>query len=113
VLAEVEALCHRVAILRAGRLVEVGTLDAMRLRSSLAVEATFAGAVPDVRNVPGVTGIRVEAGTLHCRVDGSMAPLLAALARAEPLRVVSREPSLEELFLTHYGAGSPQPQAAP
>lgn len=111
VLAEVEALCQRVAILRAGHLVEVGTLDAMRLRAALAVEATFAGAVPDVRGVPGVTGVSVEAGTLRCRVDGSIAPLLAALAEAEPLRVVSREPSLEELFLTHYG--SPDGRAVP
>ena len=35
VLAEVEALCGRVGILRSGRLVEVGSLDSMRLRSAL------------------------------------------------------------------------------
>jgi polyether ionophore transport system ATP-binding protein len=106
VLAEVEALCQRVGILRAGRLVEVGTLDSMRLRSALAVEASFAGPVPDVRAVPGVTDVAVEDGTLRCRVDGPVAPLLAVLASAGAIRVVSREPSLEELFLTHYGAGA-------
>ena len=47
-----------------------------------------------------------EAGTLRCRVDGPVAPLLAGLAAAGALRVISREPSLEELFLTHYGSGS-------
>lgn len=107
VLAEVDALCQRVGILRAGRLVEVGTLDSMRLRSALAVEATFPGDAPDVRALPGVTDVAVEAGTLRCRVDGPVAPLLAGLAAAGALRVVSREPSLEELFLTHYGSGSP------
>jgi ABC-2 type transport system ATP-binding protein len=107
VLAEVEALCGRVGILRAGRLVEVGTLDSMRLRSALTVEAAFTGPVPDVRGVAGVSEVLVEGGTLRCRVDGPIAALLGVLAAAEPERVVSREPSLEELFLTHYGQPAP------
>jgi len=105
VLAEVEALCDRVAILRSGRLVEVGSLAAMRLGSALAVEATFGDArVPDVRAVAGVLGatVTVEGSTLRCRVDGPIAPLLGLLAAAGAERVVSREPSLEELFLTYY-----------
>ena len=104
VLAEVEALCGRVAILRAGRLVEVGSLDSMRLRSALSVEANFGdAAVPDLHGVPGVSHVRIEAGTLRCRVEGPMSPLLAALADAGATRLVSREPTLEELFLTYYG----------
>ena len=105
VLAEVEALCGRVGILRSGRLVEVGSLDSMRLRSALSVEASFdAGQVPDIREVPGVRDVAVEAGTLRCQVDGPVAPLLQVLADAGASRLVSREPSLEELFLTHYGS---------
>jgi ABC-2 type transport system ATP-binding protein len=105
VLAEVEALCGRVGILRSGRLVEVGSLDSMRLRSALTIEASFDGRpVPDVRQVPGVWDVAVEAGTLRCQVDGPVAPLLEVLARAGASRLVSREPSLEELFLTHYGS---------
>ena len=104
VLAEVEALCGRVGILRSGRLVETGTLDTMRLHSSLTVEASFDGApVPDVEAVPGVQDVRVEGGSLRCRVDGPVAPLLEVLSRAGATRLISREPSLEELFLTHYG----------
>src|SRR6266542_346677 len=48
ILSEVEALCDRVAILRAGRLVEVGTLAEMRHLSALSVEATFTQAPPDL-----------------------------------------------------------------
>lgn len=48
ILGEVEALCDRVAILRAGHLVEVGTLPEMRHLSALSIEATFAGAPPDL-----------------------------------------------------------------
>ncbi len=103
VLAEVEALCDRVAILRAGRLVEVGTLGSLRLGSTLSIEATFReGRVPEVRGVPGVLEARVDGPTIRCRVDGPVAPLLAVLAAADAERVVSREPSLEELFLTYY-----------
>jgi ABC-2 type transport system ATP-binding protein len=107
VLAEVEALCGRVAILRSGRLVEVGSLDSMRLRSALSVEADFgARPAPDLGEVPGVSHVTTEAGTLRCRVDGPVAPLLAVLAEAGATRLVSREPTLEELFLTYYGDGA-------
>lgn len=109
-LAEVEALCGRVGILRAGRLVEVGSLDEMRLHSSLAVEAWFGGrAVPDVARVPGVWDVEVRDAVLRCQVDGPVAPLLEVLARAGSTRLVSREPSLEELFLRHYGSRSDRP----
>jgi ABC-2 type transport system ATP-binding protein len=112
VLAEVEALCGRVAILREGHLVESGSLDSMRLRSALTVEAAFDGPVPDVRGLPGVADVMEEAGTLRCTVDGPVAPLLAALAEARATRVISREPSLEELFLTHYGHRQEHPGSA-
>jgi ABC-2 type transport system ATP-binding protein len=103
VLSEVEALCGRVAILRAGRLVASGTLAEMRWEGALAVEATFAGGpVPDVSAVPGVVDAVVDDAMLRCRVSGPVAPLLAALAAAGAVRVVSREPTLEELFLAHY-----------
>jgi ABC-2 type transport system ATP-binding protein len=105
VLAEVEALCGRVAILRAGRLVEVGSLDHMRLRAALAVEASFDGPLPDLAGVPGVTAVERAGQTVRCQVTGSIGPLLGRLAEAGATRVVSREPSLEELFLTHYGSG--------
>lgn len=103
-LAEVEALCGRVGILSAGRLVEVGSLDEMRLRSSLTIEASFDGAVPDVSAVPGVWDVQVRDAVLNCQVDGPVAPLLEVLAGARVTRLVSREPSLEELFLRHYGS---------
>ena len=104
ILSEVEAVCDRVAILRAGRLAEVGTLADMRHLSALHVEADMTGAVPDLSGVAGVTAVVVEGSTLRCQVSGPMQPLLAVLAAAGVRRMVSTEPSLEELFLAHYGA---------
>jgi hypothetical protein len=46
---------------------------------------------------------------LSCQVRGPIGDLLAVLAVARPDSLLSREPSLEELFLTIYG----DPQDAP
>jgi ABC-2 type transport system ATP-binding protein len=103
VLSEVEALCDRVAILRQGRLVEIGTLAELRHLSALTVEATFSGQPPDVTGFPGVGAVTIAGRQLSCQVRGPIADLLAALAAARPDSLLSREPSLEELFLTIYG----------
>ena len=108
VLSEVEALCDRVAILRAGALAEIGTLAQMRHLSALTIEATFAGQPPDVDQVPGVSGVMVAGHQLSCQVRGPVDELLCVLAGAHPKMLLSREPSLEELFLTIYGDHQPQ-----
>jgi len=112
ILSEVEALCDRVGILRQGVLVEMGTLAEMRHLSALSVEATFDGAPPDLSTVPGVSSIEVAGRVVRCQVHGPIEPLLKALAAAGVQEMLSREPSLEELFLAHYGA-SPERAAVP
>jgi ABC-2 type transport system ATP-binding protein len=103
ILSEVEALCDRVGILRAGKLVEMGTLAEMRHLSSLTIEATFDGPAPDLSQVPGVSSVHVEGRVVRCQVLGTVEPLLKVLAAAGVHGLLSREPSLEELFLSHYG----------
>ena len=105
ILSEVEALCDRVGILRAGELVDVGTLAEMRHLSALSVEAVFDATPPDLSRVPGVQAVRVDGNRVRCQVQGSVEPLLQVLAAAGVHELLSREPSLEELFLAHYGTG--------
>jgi len=107
ILSEVEALCDRVAILRDGRLVELGSLDEMRHLSSLVVEVTFAGAAPDLSTVPGVRSARTDGRTTRLEVAGPVDPVLKALEAHEVTQLLSREPSLEELFLSLYGESAP------
>jgi ABC-2 type transport system ATP-binding protein len=107
ILSEVEALCDRVGILRNGVLVEMGTLAEMRHLSSLTVEATFDGSVPDLTRVPGVSSVQINGRVVRCQVQGTVEPLLKVLANSGVHELLSREPSLEELFLAHYGAGTP------
>jgi ABC-2 type transport system ATP-binding protein len=106
ILSEVEALCDRVGILRAGELVDIGTLAQMRHLSALSVEATFDTTPPDLSRVPGVTAVEIDGRRVRCHVQGPVEPLLKVLAASGVHELLSREPSLEELFLAHYGAGS-------
>ncbi|HUC87017.1 MAG TPA: ABC transporter ATP-binding protein [Candidatus Saccharimonadales bacterium] len=103
ILEEAAALCDRLAILRAGKLVELGTLSQLRHLSATTVEATFSGKAPNVTKVAGVTSVHLIGHTLHCQVQGSIKPLLAELAKSDVVKLLSREPSLEELFLSLYG----------
>jgi len=103
ILAEVEALCDRLAILRNGKLVELGTLEQMRHLSAVTVEATFDQQPPDVSGIDGVSAVHATGRQLTCQVRGEIAPLLAVLSAARPRTLLIREPSLEELFLTLYG----------
>ncbi len=115
ILSEVEALCDQVGILRNGRLVELGTLASMRHLSALTVEASFDGPVPDLAGVPGVISLHPDGRVVRLQIRGSIGPLLKVLATSEVSELLSREPSLEELFLALYGEGDrsegPEPGA--
>jgi ABC-2 type transport system ATP-binding protein len=106
ILSEVEALCDRIGILREGRLVEIGTLASMRHLSTLTVEVLFDVAPPDLRLVPGVRRAVVDGKRVHLEFQGPIEPLLTALAGTGVRELLSREPSLEELFLAHYGSNT-------
>jgi len=112
ILEEVEALCDRVAILRTGKLVELGTLADMRHLSAVSVEATFDHAPPKVDHIKGVSGVKLVGRQLSCQVRGPIEPLLRELIAAHPKTLLSREPSLEELFLSLYGDTDIQNQEA-
>ncbi|WP_229075122.1 ABC transporter ATP-binding protein [Actinoplanes sp. DH11] len=103
-LAEVEAVCDRVAILRAGKLVEVASVAALRRLHRTEVSATFTGTPPDLGGVPGIDDLHRD-GPVGVRftLDGSPAAALHALADAEVATIAVREPSLEEIFLAYYG----------
>jgi ABC-2 type transport system ATP-binding protein len=103
ILDEVEALCDRVAILSTGKLVEVGTLKEMRHLSALTVEATFDGLPPKVDHLKGVTNVHIVGHQLNCQIHGSINELFSLIVKANPKTLLSREPSLEELFLSLYG----------
>jgi ABC-2 type transport system ATP-binding protein len=101
VLSEVEAVCDRIALIRAGRLERVGSLNELRAMRTHRVEARFNGrlSATDVDHLPGVSEPHIEDHLLTCAVQGDIAPLLRLLSAADVVELDSHEMSLEEVFL--------------
>ena len=103
ILSEVERLADRVTIIRAGRVVESGTLDEMRHLHRSRVRAEVVGTPPDLSGIPGVHDLSVDNHTVSCTVAPEGLPaVLAALTAAGVRALTSTPPSLEELFLDAY-----------
>jgi ABC-2 type transport system ATP-binding protein len=104
ILAEAEALCDRVSIIRHGRTVQTGSLDELRhlTRTSIAVETTRP--VTGLDSLPGVHDSAVRDGRVRFDVDTDhLDDVLRHLAGFGVRSLRSAPPTLEELFLRHYG----------
>ncbi|HEY1573194.1 MAG TPA: ABC transporter ATP-binding protein [Pseudonocardiaceae bacterium] len=113
ILAEVEVLCDRVSIVRAGRVVDTGTLADLRHLTRTSIEAELAGPPDGLADLPGVHDVRIDGDRVRCEVDTDrLGPVLSALASAGVRSLVSRPPTLEELFLRHYRQEQPETVAA-
>jgi ABC-2 type transport system ATP-binding protein len=113
ILSEVEQLCDRVSIIRAGKIVESGTLAQLRhlTRTEVSFTATDGG-VPT--GIPGAHDVRVADGRTHLTVDSdTIAQTLPALGALGVQGLRIEPPSLEELFLRHYGDDLVGVEAAP
>ena len=110
ILSEVEAVCDRVAMLRSGKIIEIGHLDVLRGLAALRVHARLSAPVPDLSGVAGVSNLVVNGNSVECDVAGSMQPLVSALAGVGVEHLTTREVSLEELFMSKYGE-HPSPAA--
>ena len=104
ILSEDEALCDRVTIIRSGRTVETGALADLRHLTRTAIDAELAGPPPDLAGLAGVHDLDVTGQRVRCQVDSeAMDEVLRLLATAGVRSLISRPPTLEELFLRHYG----------
>jgi ABC-2 type transport system ATP-binding protein len=108
ILSEAEALSDRLSIIRAGRIVETGTLDEMRLLRRTAVTAQVRRPPEGIETLTGVHDLVIDGDRVTCHVDAeALDPLLLALTTAGVESLVTQPPSLEQLFLQHYGQPSP------
>ena len=108
VLAEVEALCDRVTIIRQGRTVESGTLTELRHLTRTSVVADTVRPVAGLEAVPGVHDLQVDGLRVRCEVDTArMDAVLRELLDFGITSLTSTPPTLEELFLRHYGDDLP------
>ncbi|MBS41943.1 MAG: ABC transporter ATP-binding protein [Nocardioides sp.] len=114
ILAEVEHLADRVSIIRNGRTVESGTLDDLRHLTRTSVQAELAGDPPALAGVPGIHDLEVDGHRVVCEVDTpALDGLLRALTSVGVTSLVCQPPTLEELFLRHYGDAVPATPSPP
>jgi ABC-2 type transport system ATP-binding protein len=103
ILAEVEALCDRVTIIRDGRAVETGTLAELRHLTRVSIRAELAGPARGLETLAGVHGLQARDGRVRFDVDAeALDAALRQLTGAGVRSLVSQPPTLEELFLRHY-----------
>jgi ABC-2 type transport system ATP-binding protein len=104
-LSEVERVAARIAILRRGRLVVVDSLESLRAIAVQRLEIEFAGDAPRperLRALPGVHEVTGEGSHLVVAFQGSVDPIVKAIAQHEVRAIRSREDDLEEIFLRYY-----------
>jgi ABC-2 type transport system ATP-binding protein len=113
IISEVERTCDRIAIIREGRIVRTDTVEGVRSLSAHEVELRFAAPVDPApfEAFEGVASLVAEGSTLRMLVTGPIAPVVRLAAQHELLDLVSREPSLEEVFLAEYGSRPDEPFA--
>lgn len=107
ILAEVETLCDRLTVVRAGRAVFTGSLAQLRSSAATAVDVVTPAAVPGLERMDGVSRLHSQAEPRGRRTTllaeaAALPAVLSAIAAARPLQVAVRPPSLEQLFLDQY-----------
>ena len=107
-LAEVQAICDRVGILRQGKLItveQVSRLTQVGFRW-VSMQVREVGALPGrLEAIDGVSDVSVEDNSVRLRLSGDFDPLLRALQECYVEELHVHEPSLEEIFLAYYGDG--------
>lgn len=108
ILAEVEAICDRVTIIRAGRAVESGTLAELRYLTRTSLTAELVDPPSGLDGLPGVHGLSVGGRLLRCEVDAAeLNSVLRHLTSLGLVSLVSQPPALEDLFMRHYRTDLP------
>ncbi|MCW5719005.1 MAG: ABC transporter ATP-binding protein [Bauldia sp.] len=104
VMAEIEAIAGRVAIIRAGEIVTVDTVSALLARAGRQVTLRFAAPVPAAAfaGLDGATEVRVDGASVTATLAGSPDAIVKAAAQFPLIGLSMREPALEDIFLAYY-----------
>ncbi len=108
ILAEVESLCDRVTIIRDGHTVEAGSLASLRHLTRTSVDVTTGSPLGGLSAMAGVTDF-APVGERRARFsveNADLGPVMAELGKLGIESLVSQPPTLEDVFMRHYGADS-------
>lgn len=103
ILSEVEKLCHRVAIIKEGRLVDQADVAELKEKMLNRVSIRFREAVPDLElSAKGIMDLAGQGTSYSFLFRGEIQPLLAELVRFPIEKLTIEEPDLEEVFMHYY-----------
>ena len=109
ILAEVEALCDRISIVRSGRIVESGTLADLRHLTRTTISAEIERDASSLNGLPGVHNLVTRDHRVDLEVDSDqIGDVLSKVAALGVRSLISQPPTLEELFMRHYREDAPQ-----
>jgi len=104
ILAEVEALCDRLSIIRLGRTEQSGSLQEMRRLTRTSITAELKAPAAGFDSLPGIHGLEIHDSQVHVDVDSEhLDEVVRRLSELGVTSLVSHPPTLEEMFLRHYG----------
>jgi ABC-2 type transport system ATP-binding protein len=102
ILGEVQRLCTRVGIIREGKIVEISDIRALQKNNYKKISVTAEGLNPKAFELPGVSNIQAEDGTLHFFFKGDINAVLQRLGTLQVVDATIEEPTLEEIFMHYY-----------
>jgi ABC-2 type transport system ATP-binding protein len=118
ILSEVEKVCDTVTIIRNGTDVESGTLDELRHLTRTSVTAVVGGDPSAVERLPGVHDLVAAPADGGTRItfdadNARIGAVLSAVTALDVRSLTATPPSLEDLFMRHYGVGSDAAEPVP
>jgi len=107
ILSEVERVCDRVGIVREGKLVDVRAIEELRLNKVRHMDISFAEPVDEseFRKLPQVLEVTGAGNRIRITMRGEVDSLIKAIARYKVEDLTFTQPSLEDFFMSFYGAG--------
>jgi len=102
VLSEVERLCDRVAIIRAGHLMAIHDVSELLARRRRRVTLRWRGVAPDPTSLPGLEDAEVDGNRIIGTLSGEVAGFVRAIASPNLEDLTIEPASLEEAFLEYY-----------
>ncbi|MGB8311977.1 MAG: ABC transporter ATP-binding protein [Halobacteriota archaeon] len=103
ILAEVEALCDRISIIKEGKIVETGTLTELRRLTRTSVSVETGQPITGLSELPGVHNLSIDGARAQFNVDpDAINRVLRCLAQFDVRALTCTPPTLEDLFLRHY-----------
>lgn len=112
VLSEVERLCDRVAIIRAGQLMAVHDVVELLARRRRRVSIRWRGAAPEPGTIPGLEDVRVDGTRITGTLSGEVATFVRSIASPNLDDLTIEPASLEEAFLEYYATDDEAPDGA-